>query len=624
MTNQVRKHIGWFIMAFIFGCFVRLPVSDAIEADTARIINLESIPFHASIDTPPLDSQNQYIFKQESGEYTQQWDTLVTDIEKVHQAGELWIRANLPVIDFKDPVLYLEGVFSRLRVFQDGIQIYPSDKLQASPGWRYNQFHQISLRTDHQPIELFIELTYKHILELGTSRKLSLGERTDILAWAITRQQESVINAIVNLLHGCVLLFSAIMMFMSLFWIGRSGRRALIPFACLILLAALDYLFSANFSFVPVSPIDFSPMVYELFPLTLTILMPVFILLFFLRLYPSRIDVFLRIMIGLHIAIGIAMAFFIIYPGEMLMILSDFLMYIIPLDMIGILIALFHHRSSEWSFKILASAFIACSLLVFVDVLIVLDVYDTTPNWYGWGLLLVLVAYGFKMIDDYRKTHQVVERVSRELESQKLSLIELQQANMKIQVDALKSQINPHFLFNSFSVLLGLIEEKSEKAAIFVQELSRVYRYILLSSDKNLTDLENELHFIEAYKYLLTQRHQEGFHLKIDIPASALSLKIPVLSLQLLVENATKHNVILRQKPLTISIALIDGPALKVVNNLQKKVSKVPSTQMGLKNIVERYKLITDRKVLITETTNTFEVELPLIEHGEERYNHRG
>ncbi len=118
MTSQVSKHIGWFMMAFIFGYFVRLPVSDAIETDTARIINLESIPFHASIDNPPLDSQNHYIFKLESGEYTQQWDTLITDIEKVHQAGELWIRANLPVIDFKDPVLYLEGIFSHLRVFR--------------------------------------------------------------------------------------------------------------------------------------------------------------------------------------------------------------------------------------------------------------------------------------------------------------------------------------------------------------------------------------------------------------------------------------------------------------------------------------------------------------------------
>jgi len=594
----------------------------AIAPDTTRIIDLVSINTQVSFDNPQIDAKNHFIFKDDKGHYTQHWHTLITDKERFFRSNQLWLKLTLPTYDFNDPVLYFEGIFNPIKVFQNGGQIYPDPDLPQNQRWRYSQFHQISLRSKPQPVELFIQISYENILEVGTSRKLMLGERTDILAWAVTRQQESVINAIINLLLGFVLLFSALMSFLSLFWIEKVHRTVLMPFALLILLAALDYLFAANFSFVPVSPFDFSPMVYELVPFFLTIFMPVFLLLFFLRLYPSKIDLFLRIMIGVHLLIGSALAYFVLFPGEMIGILSDVLNIIIPLDLIAILIVLFQYRNPELSFKILALAFIVCSVLATLDVVIIIDMYDSAPSWYGWGLLSILAAYSFKVIDDYRKTHQVVERVNRQLESQKLSLVELQQANMKIQVDALKSQINPHFLFNSFSTLLGLIEEKSDKAAVFVQELSKVYRYILLSNKKNLIELESELEFIEGYTYLLIQRHQEGFHLNINVPESAQSLKIPVLSLQLLIENATKHNIILRHKPLTISVSLIEGPALKVVNNLQKKTSLVPSTQMGLKNIIDRYKLITERKVIISETSDTFEVQLPLIQHGEECHNY--
>lgn len=300
----------------------------AIAPDTTRIINLVSLNTQVSFDNPQIDAKNHFIFKDDKGHYTQHWHTLITDKERFFRSNQLWLKLTLPTYDFNDPVLYFEGIFNPIKVFQDGQMIYPDSGLSKTHQWRYNQFHQISLLSGPQPVELFVQINYNHILELGTSRKILLGERNDILSWAITRQQESVINAIINLLLGFILLFSALMSFLSLFWIEKVHRKVLMPFALLILLAALDYLFAANFSFVPVSPFDFSPMVYELVPFILTIFMPVFLLLFFLRLYPSKIDLVLRIMIGVHLLIGSALAYFVLFPGEMLGILSDVLIVI--------------------------------------------------------------------------------------------------------------------------------------------------------------------------------------------------------------------------------------------------------------------------------------------------------
>jgi sensor histidine kinase YesM len=188
----------------------------------------------------------------------------------------------------------------------------------------------------------------------------------------------------------------------------------------------------------------------------------------------------------------------------------------------------------------------------------------------------------------------------------------LRNENLQTQLDSLKAQINPHFLFNNLSSLSSLIAENPQQAEKFVSELSSVYRYLLQTNDRELTTLEKELNFIQAYAHLLQTRFGDGFTISIKIDKQYLQYFLPPLTLQLLVENAVKHNIILPEKPLGI-IIYIEAGRLIVENNLQKKNAAAFSNKMGLKNIAAKYKLLKQQVIEIEETSVHFRVSIPLI-----------
>jgi len=190
---------------------------------------------------------------------------------------------------------------------------------------------------------------------------------------------------------------------------------------------------------------------------------------------------------------------------------------------------------------------------------------------------------------------------------------ELKKANLQSQFESLKSQVSPHFLFNSLNTLSSLIEENPEMAVKFVNQLSKVYRYLLQSNEKELTTVKEEMEFLDSYIFLLKTRFGEGFKMNIDLSDEILSSLIPPLTLQILVENAVKHNIVSMHRPLNITITSIDKSSISVVNNFQKKTINVASTGMGLANIAAKYKLLNKPSIRIEEGIQEFSVTLPII-----------
>jgi len=190
---------------------------------------------------------------------------------------------------------------------------------------------------------------------------------------------------------------------------------------------------------------------------------------------------------------------------------------------------------------------------------------------------------------------------------------ELQRENIKSQLEGLKSKVNPHFLFNSLNTLAYLIPEDADKSVKFVQKLSKVYRYILEMSDEKLIPLQKELDFLNAYIFLLKERFEDNLQVMIDIPQNRLNDKIIPLSLQILFENAIKHNVISSSKPLVIKVIINEEGKLIVQNNLQKKKQIKDSTKFGLDNIKNRYRFFSNEAVDVIATSTSFIVSLPLI-----------
>jgi two-component system LytT family sensor kinase len=178
--------------------------------------------------------------------------------------------------------------------------------------------------------------------------------------------------------------------------------------------------------------------------------------------------------------------------------------------------------------------------------------------------------------------------------------------------ESLKNQLDPHFLFNSLNVLTSLIGENPTQAERFTTKLSKVYRYVLEQRNKDLVPIEEELKFAKTYMELLGMRFEDAVKFNIPDSISNDALKIVPLSLQLLLENAVKHNVVSSSKPLTINI-YEEGNYLIIENNINPKEAIGKSTKVGLQNIADRYGLITDKGVKIENNNKTFKVSLPLL-----------
>lgn len=192
----------------------------------------------------------------------------------------------------------------------------------------------------------------------------------------------------------------------------------------------------------------------------------------------------------------------------------------------------------------------------------------------------------------------------------------LKRENLQTQLDSLKTQINPHFLFNNLGSLSSLIIEDPARAVTFVNELSSVYRYLLQANERQLTTLKSELAFLRDYFHLLKTRFGDALHLEVDIEDHQFPRLLPPLTLQLLIENAVKHNIVLPQKPLHIRLYTDEEDNLVVVNNLQKKASPVLSNKVGLRTIISKYRLLNRGAVQVAETATYFRVTLPLVKNN--------
>jgi len=221
------------------------------------------------------------------------------------------------------------------------------------------------------------------------------------------------------------------------------------------------------------------------------------------------------------------------------------------------------------------------------------------------GMVFSLIASGL-----YEGKY-ILQQWKKNVEEKELLNVKKLQAEF----ETLKRQINPHFLFNSLNSLSSLIATDSEKAERFVEEMSSFYRYLLQNNEEDLVTLRKELSFIESYNHLLIMRFGDGYQPSIAIEEHLKDCLIPPLTLQLLVENAVKHNRVDPDEPLQLCLYTKDEK-LYVQNNLLKKVRIVTSHGIGLNNITSKYQLLNQPEVEIRETDSHFTVVLPLIKYS--------
>ena len=201
------------------------------------------------------------------------------------------------------------------------------------------------------------------------------------------------------------------------------------------------------------------------------------------------------------------------------------------------------------------------------------------------------------------------------IRDQRVNLVQrLEKEKLASQFETLKNQVNPHFLFNSFNTLANIIEDDKSKAIEYIEKLTDFFRQILVHREKDLITLEEELEIINDYVYLQQQRFEDSLLIKISISKEqAMHFYIPPLALQILVENAIKHNSLTTSKPLTIEL-YFENDFLIVKNNLQPKMNMEPSTGTGLQNITRRMQMLGFPAIEVEKTDTTFFVKLKLNE----------
>jgi two-component system, LytTR family, sensor kinase len=236
--------------------------------------------------------------------------------------------------------------------------------------------------------------------------------------------------------------------------------------------------------------------------------------------------------------------------------------------------------------------------------------YQINENRYEWALIIGAIANifvtflheGVSSFEKWRTTLKETEQLKKEY--------------MHSQLLGLKSQVNPHFLFNSLNSLSSLINENQEEAERFLDEMSMVYRYLLRSSEEQLVTLEAELQFISSYYYMLKVRYRDAVELVVNVDAEKRNKFLPPLTLQIVLESAFNLNTICKEMPLKIEISISENGWLQIKNNIQKKICDT-CDNTGLENITNKFRLLSQQSLLIKDNEYSRIIQLPLLNHQE-------
>ncbi len=291
-----------------------------------------------------------------------------------------------------------------------------------------------------------------------------------------------------------------------------------------------------------------------------------------------------------------------------LYILSIFLVFPLISEFVNTNLQKFHPllRGLIELLLVLITNSILLSLLNFGPMLLLVPEIDPSPGRFRTGYLVTGI---FSLFFYYFVER---ERSKKRLQAEMLRSAQLQKENFQAQLEGLKNQVNPHFLFNSLNVLVSLIPQDAERASEFTRKLSELYRSLLDNNSRQLIPLKKELEIAEAYIYLLKTRFGEAVNFEMQIAPEVKELFLPPGSLQVLLENAIKHNGSTKKKPLRIRITSEEN-AVAVSNNLQPRLEEIQSTGTGLKNIESRYSFLSDEKPEFTKTQTEFIARLPLL-----------
>lgn len=523
----------------------------------------------------------------------------------------LWYKAIVPKTKYAQPALYFYSFLYEFDMYIDTMLIL-HDIISSKRNQSFRQYI-IPLKPEYAGKPIYIRIPIQDLFFIGEIKDLKFGNINALTT--LKEKTESTLAAglvLDSILCGLLLFIS---IFSMLIFISKRELK-LYPFFVFSILALCS---AIGYTAKPVSTIGLFGLNYgnmqRLSVFSIFVLAPVFI--YFIKVMFG--DGWKRIFLWLLIASSVYSVVFVAtifidnrytawFPDTQITFMAEILLLAVAFIGSG------YVKKQSIAVILGVGLFLGLS---FYDLMGPSTESSPDFSFSGVGVLFLALSLSQLIMKYYQNTQEAYVRAQNLVKQKEIQMELLKEENLRSQYEALKNQINPHFLFNSFSTLISLIEEAPDQAAGFVQKLSNVYRYVLTTQDKQLVKLSDEIEFTKAYTYLLGKRFSDGLHIEISISDEALKCSIIPLAMQMLIENAVKHNIVSHKMPLRVLISTNDeNTYLTVSNNLQKKNLVEHSTRIGIKNIKLRYAYYTNAAVIIEEDGEKFSISLPLIRNS--------
>jgi sensor histidine kinase YesM len=528
-------------------------------------------------------------------------------INELEGKDELFIKFKLPITHWSDPSLMLNGYSSGFEIYNYNKKIYESGNSQNEKDFEYYNLHYIPLDSNYAGTIIVIRVHIDDILNIISFSSVSIGNSKDLVSRVFKERSSILRSGLVGFTLGIFLIFAGIIAFI-IFVLRRKKIDSLLLFFTLFTITegytlCVDLLFQI----IPISPKTF---IYS--NVISSSLIPIGLLGVFFGISGYLRKPLFYIMMSIHVVFT---AFYLLYLGR-----YDLEFFYWVLILVDIFVCMYAFWKSKLfknkNFRIPIISIGILVVLVILDIFAVFQIFYIAEDLASYGMVLMVLAFGYYIERNYTKNQQQVYSYKTELAMAQNKLLLLENESIISQYEVLKNQVNPHFLFNSLNTLSSLIRFDPEKAQNFIGEFSDVYRYVLDVKDKILVSVAEELSFVNSYLYLQKLRFGNNLNCEIIISDSCMQEFIVPLSMQMLVENAIKHNEISETFPLNISIECKDS-WLIVSNNLNRVDSSLHSKKMGLKNLSERYHLISEKKVEFYIENNRYIAKIPMIHEDE-------
>lgn len=522
----------------------------------------------------------------------------------IEDETRVWFKIDLSGMIIPFNAIYYHSMKNNLRVFYP-TQIYPTKETQTSMNsYEINPYINkqiISLSKDKDDNEdfhfnfIYFSIDIDQKTPLFKFFPILVGDENNIKEYIIN---EEVIKRNTDYLTFFVgnflILISFIALIIYLITL-KTYNHTILYFSLLMATAGLFYWMLSPLSLI-FSDFSYTRMLYIV---TLYHL----IWIFFGLLISSFLKKKCMMLISVLVALNLGLTF--IFP-EVLHYSRFYILSLLAIFNLTIIYQLHKSKLDLFNTKTLFSISATINAIFLVIPLFLPRMSSVTMfGPVGLGLFAWIISFAVYTYKQYNMT-------MNELQMQKIKNLELTESNLESQLTNLRKQLDPHFLFNSLGTLIALIEVDKECAIDYIQEFSKVYRYILDTQDKNFVTVEEELNFCNAFIFLLKKRFNESIVTNFSIAKEDLLKFVPPLSIQMLIENAIKHNIATEESPLRIDIYSKDNFVV-VENCLQLKKHNKSTSKLGLKNLNQRLFLLKQINIIIIESNNRFIAKIPLI-----------